>query len=182
MLSAERVLIEDQASIGGECIDDSGLVAVEYFARRTRYSHVIFLTSLFETYLDHGCTMLTGLIGEANIPFSLTDLAGDKWTKRRRFIERYGCFEIAQDKWSVAKDLMDIRNVLVHENGRTSGISDDRKKSLEQLRGLRVDEPELIIEPDFIKSVSAELKLLIDDIQTELKKVAARAIKPKCVE
>ena len=40
----------------------------------------------------------------------------------------------------------------------------------------------MIIEPDFIKSVSAELKLLIDDIQTELKKVAARAIKPKCVE
>lgn len=182
MLSVENVFIKEQMDAGREDIDDGGMVPVEYFAKRMRYSHVIFLTSLFETYLDRACAMLTSVISEVNMPFSLAELSGDKWTKRRRFLERYGCFEIDQGKWNVAKDLMDIRNVLVHENGSTSGITKDRKKDLGQLVGLRFDGYEVTIEPEFIKTVSSELKLLIDGIQSEIRKVASRAIKPKCVD
>lgn len=98
------------------------------------------------------------------MPSSRAELTGDKWTKRRRFLELNGCFTIDKDQWNVAKDLMNIRNIFVHENGSTSVITEERKKSMGQRAGLRLNGCEVTIEPDFIKTVSSELKLLIDGI------------------
>lgn len=179
MLATERTVIQEQVDSGREDINDSGLVAVGYFAKRMRYSHVIFLTSLFETYLDHACTMLRNVIGEGNMPFTLEELAGDKWSKRRRFLQRYGHFEVKQTKWETVEVLTLIRNVLVHENGRTTGITEKNRKRLDQHPGLRLDGYEVIVEPEFIKAMSSELKLLINEIHAEIQKVASRAIKPQ---
>src|SRR5450759_2006041 len=48
MLSSEVAYIREQSTQGNPEINDSGIVAVDYYARRIRYSHVIYLVSLLE--------------------------------------------------------------------------------------------------------------------------------------
>ena len=89
MLSIERAYIQEQAATQAEDINDSGIVAVEYYTKRIRYSHVIYLTSLLETCLERACSKLTSAVGTKNIPFAFNELTGDQWSKKRKFLERY---------------------------------------------------------------------------------------------
>lgn len=181
MLSVENAFIKEQLDAGVEDINDSGLVPVQYFTTRIRYSHVIYLASLFETYLDQACTMLKHVVGEHKMPFSIEDLSGDKWTKRKRFLERYGQFEIDKGKWMAAELLITVRNILVHENGSTSAISKGHMDRLTKIDGLRLDTDDVSIESKYIQKVSLELRDLMDSIQTEIKQVASLARSPQGV-
>jgi hypothetical protein len=56
MLEGERQYIAEQVDAGREDINDSGIVAVEYYTKRIRYSHVIYMASLLEVFLEReGC-------------------------------------------------------------------------------------------------------------------------------
>src|SRR4029434_7759218 len=59
MLSSEHAYIQEQIAAGVPDANDSGIVAVEYYTKRIRYSHVIYLTSLLETCLERACSNLT---------------------------------------------------------------------------------------------------------------------------
>jgi hypothetical protein len=180
MLTTENSIIKQQIDAGSD-VNDSGIAAIGYFAQRMRYSHVIFLTSLFESFLDRACATLTNVIGEQNIPFALEELTGEKWSKRRRFLEGYGNFGIDQDLWSVAKDLMDVRNLIIHEGGSTYGIKVERKNALCRRLGLRFDGAEITVAPEYIKATLPDLVLLISSIQNEIQNVASRAKGPQAV-
>jgi len=88
MLAGEHAYIQEQIAAGTPDVNDSGMVAVDYYGKRLRYSHIIYLTSLLETCLERACTTLTTAIGKDAVPFSLEDLGGDQWSKRRKFLER----------------------------------------------------------------------------------------------
>ena len=181
MLAVETAGIKEQVDAGIEDFNDSGFVAVEYFARRTRYSHVIFLTSVFESYLDRACTTLRHVVGKHNMPFTLEELSGDKWTKRRRFLERYGHFQINDSEWETAEILSTVRNILVHDNGSTSSISEKIMARLRSLDGLRLDSHEIVVESVYVRGAASGLRKLIDSIQSEIKKVASLAQRPQGV-
>src|ERR1700748_1826515 len=59
MLRVEREFVEEQVNAGVEAPNDSGFVAVEYYIKRFRYSDVIYLASLLETFLERASAKLT---------------------------------------------------------------------------------------------------------------------------
>lgn len=145
MLLNEVAYIRDQTAKGNPEVNDSGMVAVEYYARRIRYSQVIYLVSLLESCLERACSTLMTATGTSTKPFGPTELRGDQWTKRRRFIERYGNLKIPNELWLAPEMLILVRNCLVHENGSTANISDERRRRLGEVPGLDISGPELKI-------------------------------------
>lgn len=92
MLSSERAFIQEQVQSGAEDINDSGMVAVEYYLKRVHYSHVIYMASLLETFLERSCTALTTAVGEQNLPFTTAELKGDQWSGTENFLRGTGNF------------------------------------------------------------------------------------------
>ncbi|MGH6826618.1 hypothetical protein [Methyloceanibacter sp.] len=174
MRQVEESEVRSQVAAGVEQVNDSGLVAVEYFARRTRYSHVIFLASTFESYLTGACSNLALILREDEMPFTLEDLSGDKWTKRRRFLERYGRFQITDQEWRAADQLTRVRNLLVHENGAITALKPKARAELASLPGIKVDTYEIQVEPQFVLETSRALRELIASIQSRIQQVARR--------
>lgn len=182
MYSSEQQFMEQQVKAEVEDLNDSGMVAVNYFAKRIRYSHIVFLNSMFESYLEQACIRLKHAVGVENIPFDLGELSGDKWSVRRKFLERYGHFEIDKAKWGFATLVADIRNLLVHDNGNTLELKPAVKGRFEKVVGLRICDNEMEIESSFIKYASNGLQCLIGSIHDEISQVIARAIKPQGVK
>ena len=116
MLSVERAYIQGQMNAGSENVNDSGMVAVEYYIKRARYADLIYMASLLEIYLDRACEKLALVLGDQNVVFRPEELVGDKWTKRKKFLERYGKFSFPETVWSDLRALILVRNNLVHEN------------------------------------------------------------------
>lgn len=69
MLSAERAYVEEQERCGIEMVNDSGIVAAEYFTKRIRYADVIYLWSLIETFLESACKKLELVLNRPDIRF-----------------------------------------------------------------------------------------------------------------
>jgi len=180
MLSSEMVYIQQQIE-GNEEVNDSGVVAVEYYTKRIRYSHVINLTSLLETCLDRACSKLTVAVGQENLPFSVSELTGDQWSKRCKFLERYGHFKLPGDQWSEVKLLIDVRNYLVHENGNTANLSNDHRKALSKRPGVNVEGYEFKIESAYIQHAFEAVKRLVETIEERLRDVIRRATRPQIV-
>ena len=161
MATAEHSYIQKQVASDVPELNDSGLVAVDYFARRIRYSHVIYLTSLLETSLERACSTLSRAVGEENIPFRLGELSGDQWSRRRRFLERYGRFELPADLWSELKVLIKVRNYLVHENGSTAKLDEKLRNRLTKCVGLDVSSYEFRIEDAFVKQAFEHVRSFV---------------------
>lgn len=176
MLQSEKDGIQKQVDAGVEDINDSGMVAVEYFVKRSRYSHVIFLASLLETYLDDACQTLTNSLGEHNVTFRLEELAGDKWSKRKKFLERYGKFQIPEAIWSPVSAITSIRNILVHDNGNCAQVSEKAKQGYRGIPGINVDHYEMAIEPSFISGALSSLRKLVDFVDASLKASCCRLL------
>lgn len=149
MLTAERAFIQEQIDAGSNFINDSGIVAAEYYLKRVRYSHVIYLGSLLETFLGRACDKLSAIAGDHNFPFSVSELKGDQWSIKRKFLERYGRFNIPDSIWSGIHSLISLRNFLAHENGLTNNMKTDVKKKLSVHPGLNLDNYEIVIEAEY---------------------------------
>ncbi|MBK8534887.1 MAG: hypothetical protein IPL59_07035 [Candidatus Competibacteraceae bacterium] len=83
--------------LGAEDINDSGMVVAEYHLKRVRYSHLIYMVSLLESFFEMSCENLAKIVGVQN---TTTQLRGTKWFARRQFIEEYGKFDLPKDVWS----------------------------------------------------------------------------------
>jgi len=174
MLSTEQSYIQEQIEAGVPDINDSGMVAVEYYTKRIRYSHVIYLASLLESSLERACFNLTVAIGREKIPFDLKDLKGDQWSKRRNFLERYGSFEFSNDLWATVKTFITVRNFLVHENGKTESLKEEHRKQLEKCPGLALDSYEFKIEESFVQHSFVAVKSFVNEVDEHVKKIAQR--------
>lgn len=181
MLQAEKGEVQRQIDAQIEDVNDSGIVAVEYFVKRSRYSHVIFLASLLETYLDEACRDLANAIGDQNVPFRLEELSGEKWSKRRKFLERYGHFQIPQKIWSPVSVISLIRNILVHENGNCTQVGEKVRQECSGIPGINLDGFEVTIDPSFISFSLSSLRDLVEFLDARLKGAIERGIQLQSV-
>jgi len=181
MLAAECEDMRQQTARGVEDVNDSGIVAAEYYIKRIRYSHVIYLTSLLETCLERACSVLRTAIGEENVLFELDDLSGDQWSKKRKFLERYGRFELPSDCWYEIEVLTAVRNCLVHDNGNPSGLSQKARKAIGQRPGIYIEEYELRIEEAFVRHSHEAIRSFVHSVEERLKEVVQRAQRPRSV-
>ena len=165
MLSSELNYINEQISNGNPDVNDSGMIPVNYFAKRIRYSHVIYLVSLLESCLEEACSKLITVVGHEITPFGPTELKGDQWNKRRKFLERYANLKISKELWSEPNMLYSIRNYLVHENGSTANISEEKRKEIKKRPGVNIDGYEFNIEKDYIQHSLEALRLLVKAIE-----------------
>ncbi len=174
MLSTEKSYIQEIIEAGVPDINDSGMVAVEYYTKRIRYSHVIYLTSLLESCLERACSNLTVAIGKEKIPFELKDLKADQWSKRRKFLERYGSFSLPSDLWAKVKTLITVRNFLVHENGNTESLKEEQRKQLTKCPGLAFDSYVFKIEESFVQHGFLAVKSFVNAVDEQVEKVVQR--------
>lgn len=183
LYSEELQLVEKQ-NTDSPSYNDSGLVAVSYFIKRSRYSHVIYLASLGEKYLSDSCHKLSTALGK-DIIFGLNEINGNKWEKERKFLQRYGNFEIQNDLWDRFSLIYFVRNALVHENGQITAVSEkERAKSSEKLskaHGVSVKGSELEIEPQFVNSCVDALQEFMVFLEEQIAEVIERSITPRSV-
>lgn len=181
MLSREHAFIQEQRQSGAEEINDGGMVAVDYYLKRVRYSHVIYMTSLFETFLERSCAALTSAIGAHNVPFTTAELKGDQWSVRRKFLERYGKCSVPNQLWSEVQALITLRNILVHDNGSTSDLKPEDKKMLAKHNGIALNGYDVVIEANYIRSAFEAITSVVKFVEREIGTVVDRAIVPRPV-
>ena len=182
MLSAEGSYIQEQIDAGIEVPNDSGMVAVEYYLKRVRYSHVIYMTSLLEIFLERSCGRLTIIVGEQNMPFTTTELKGDQWSVKRKFLERYGEFSISKKVWSEIEALIFLRNNIAHDNGSTKKLKPNDKTMLAKRPGVKVSGYEVEIEAEYVRSAFEAIRSVVQFVEAQLGEVVGRAICPKIIE
>jgi hypothetical protein len=181
MLSAEGAYIQEQIETEIQNINDSGMVAVEYYLERIRYSHVIYMTSLLETFLERSCGRLTTIVGKHNLPFTATELKGDQWSVKRKFLERYGKFSIPKNVWAEIQVLILLRNNIVHDNGSTRELKPKEKTMLAKRPGVKLSGHEVVIEAEYVRSAFKAIKYMVQFIEAQLGEVVGRAIRPRTV-
>lgn len=181
MLSAERTYIREQIDNGPDDINDSGMVAVEYYLKRVRYSHVIYMASLLETFLERSCGRLTTAVGAQNLPFTTVELKGDQWSVKRKFLERYGKFNVPEDIWSEIRVLILLRNNLVHDNGSTSKLKPNEKTMLAKRAGVKLSGYEVVLEAEYVRSAFVAIRSLVQFVESRLGELIDRAVRPRTV-
>lgn len=179
MLSAGRSYIQEQLNTEAEEINDSGMVAVDYYLKRIRYSHVIYLTSLLETCLERACDTLTKAVGKQNLSFEVTELRGDQWVHEAEVSRKVWRFEIPEEMWSAIQVLISIRNNLVHDNGDTNTLKANEKIAIAKWPGIKLNGNEVVIEPPLVGHAFEAMKSLTSFVEDRLAEVIDRAIGPK---
>jgi hypothetical protein len=173
--------IREQIDAGAEDINDSGMVAMEYYLKRVRYSHVIYMTSLLETFLERPCESLTTVVGTQNLLFTTAELKGDQWSVKRKFLERYGKFQVPDTLWSEIQSLISLRNNLVHDNGSMSDLKPNAKNMLAKRPGVKLSGHEIVIEAEHVRSVFEAMKSLVRFVEARLSEAVDRAIRPRTI-
>ena len=157
-----------QVEAGDDCVGDA-FIPADYFLRSLRYAQVVQLVSLVEHFLRLACERLT-LIDKNRIIFKVEDLAGNKIQKQRKFLERFGGFQIDDERWKIVDDLIRVRNVIVHDFGRPNNWA--------VINNIRLENGELIIEDAFIANAISSLDRLFTDIESGIKEYGNRFLKP----
>ncbi len=177
MLAEEREVIQQQIEAGIDVVNDGGMLAFEYYIKRVRYADIIYMASLLESYLSQACEKLIAASGAHNIIFQPDELAGDKWTKRKRFLERYGRFEFPTEAWSSLQTLIRVRNILVHENGSSDTISQDDRNRIERSPGISASHGELVIEVDYIDHCFSAFRSLVGFVDEQFDRAIDRSLR-----
>lgn len=173
--------IRQQYDAGREPVNDSGSVATDYYIKRVHYSHLIYLTSILETFLERWCQHLTQVLGPEHLPFTTKDLRGDQWSVRRKFLEGYGNFVISKDVWHGIQILLCLRNNIVHDNGSTADLNFNDKKMLAKQPGIDLGGLFIVVEPKYIFSAAESIKRLVKLVDVKLNSLIHRAVHPALV-
>ncbi|MGB8366392.1 MAG: hypothetical protein ACLQUZ_01735 [Rhizomicrobium sp.] len=182
MVTEETAFIKQQVDAGLDLgdVNDSGMVAVEYYIKRARHADVIYLTSLLELYLSRASKKLQEILGDHNVTFRPGELAGNKWVRHKKFIEGYGKFAFPDDAWSVLLTLIDVRNILVHENGDTTAIKKpDILDRIKKSPGLRADRGEIVIEDAYLTHCLSAFHSLVERINSQINQSIERTLQPQ---
>lgn len=170
MLTEERAYIKEQldAALDLGDVNDSGMIAVEYCIKRARYADVIYLTSLLELYLSRASKKLQGVLGDHKLTFRPDELAGNKWVRHKKFLEGYGKFAFPDDAWTTLLTLIDVRNILVHENGDSASISSTTLIRIQKSPGLEAERGELVIEDAYITHCLSAFRSLVEHVNSQI--------------
>jgi hypothetical protein len=168
MEAEARQYIQEQIDQGIDEINDTGLVAVDYFVKRMRRSHVIYLASLLETCLGRACDALGDILGLADWTVIAKPFGADWWTRKRRFLEIQASFQIPNATWNTIWALITLRNNLVHANGEPETLSADDRARILSLPGVRIENYEVFVEPACIDACFHAVSQLVWQVQTEL--------------
>jgi hypothetical protein len=184
MLTEQRAYVKEQVDAGLDLgdVDDGGMVAVEYYIKRARYADVIYLTSLLELYLSRASKKLERVLGVHNVTFRPNDLVGSKWVKQQKFLEGYGKFTFPNDPWSTLLSLIDVRNILVHENGDTTAIQSGTLRKILQSPGLKAERGELEIEDAYISHCLSAFRSLVEHADDQIDQSIERALQPRTLK
>jgi hypothetical protein len=177
----EQKYIQEQLVAEVEEINDSGIVATDYYRKRMRSSHAIFLTSLLEGAMKKECDRLTPALGK-QVLFKPSELKGEPWSARRVFLERHGSFQIPEDLWAPIRGLIAIRNAFVHHGGETAVLPSDQVAALGKIPGVDVSRSEIGLEAAYIDQASDAVKSLMEFIHDSTNVIIDRAIRPRTVE
>ena len=176
----EQKYINEQIAAGGEEMNDSGVFAVAYYRKRMRYAHVIFLASLLEGAMKRECERLTIALGD-KVLFKPAELKGDPWTARRVFLERHAAFQIPDCKWGSIKDLLAVRNALVHHNGEISLLAQQQVASLRKITGVVLECSEIGIDASYLDLAQESVRNVMEFIHERTNAVIDCAVKPQAV-
>lgn len=175
MHDEELAYIKKQYDDGRDLVNDSGMLPVEYFYRRIRYSDVIYLVSLLETALEGTCGRLRQLLPEASVPFDLSEIKGEKWHASRMFLERYGTFTRPERLWKPINRLIILRNALVHDNGDTDMLKEDQKNALSRCKGLSVTGGQIEVRFEYVENLVQDLEAIIKYYEEGVNRAIAAA-------
>ena len=160
MLTAERQYVQEQVQREVELVNDSGIVAAEYFTKRIRYSDVIYLCSLVETFLVNACKKIVRVLDKPGLEFEPGRGVG-KWRRCEDFLAGQGCVEPGIVSSGALRAMWIVRNVIVHDNGEISGLRPDEIEILQPVAGLDLRKSEVEIEREFIDRSFAVFKDLV---------------------
>lgn len=161
METEERNAIQEQIESRVEDINDSGILAVNYYRRRMRSSHLIFLASLLEGAMKRECDKVLQALND-QVLFKPSELKGDPWSVRKTFLERYGAFQIPEGMWKPISNLLDVRNALVHHSGDAMLLTDEQKSKLSKISGISIDTGEVDIDVGFIDESASSVRVVMD--------------------
>lgn len=181
--------IQEQEDAGEESndVNDSGLMAVEYYSDRMRYSHVIYLTTLLEHYLARASEKLNRNL-DRSLVFQPDDLQGDKWNKHKKFIEKYGQCKFPSDAWKTLQTLISVRNILVHENGDVGSNKKNKKdvngiiNRIIRCPGLKVVDGEILVKFEYIEHCFSAFENLVEHVDLQVKQSFERGEQPRTIK
>lgn len=174
----ERQYIKEQVASGAEHINDSGLFATDYYRSRMRSSHVIFLASLLEGAMKRECDRLKQALG-AQVLFQPSDLSGDPWKKRKTFLQRYGRLAIPDSVWKPVKEILDVRNALVHHSGQVALMTDQQIANLGKIPGIGVDSSEISINEEYLERAIDSVREVVEFLHMKINDVIDLALRPR---
>ena len=180
MRAEEQRRIQEQIDAGVEEVDDSGVIAVDYYCKRMRYSHVIFLASLLEGAMKFECDRLDIALGDI-VLFKPSDLKGDPWSARKVFLEGHGSFRIPDDLWGSIKDLLAVRNALVHHNGEISLLTQEQVAVLGKIAGVDSKQTEVGLTVSYLNHASQSVRDLMKFVHEKTNSVIDRALRPQAI-
>jgi hypothetical protein len=158
----------------------SGIVATDYYRKRMRSSHVIFLASLLEGAMKRECDRLMHALGDQAL-FKPSDLKGDPWSVRRIFLERYGSFEIPSSLWAPIKDLLAVRNALVHHNGDVFLLTQEQVLTLSKVSGINLSSSEVGIDESYVDQTIESIRNVMQFLHDKVNELIDRAVSPRVV-
>lgn len=181
MRTAEEQYIADQQAAGDSDINDSGVLAVKYYLRRVRYSQVIQLVSLLEECLESACEKVSWIRrGRAAIPFDVSELKGDQWSVKRKFLERYLGFEVPEPLGEPVKTLLRVRNIIVHNNGKVGALKHKEPQQIKGVENIEIDnDGRILLEPEFLWDSLEHVKAYVAHIDAALANAAEQALAPR---
>ena len=180
MDAEEQRYIHEQVETESEEINDSGFLAVGYYRKRMRSSHVIFLASLLESAMKRECDRVVHAMGEQAL-FKPADLKGDTWSTRRVFLEKYGSFELPTNLWDPIKDLLAVRNALVHHGGDMFLLTEEQISRLNKISGISVDPCEVEIDENYVDHAIDSVRDVMEYLHEKTNALIERAISPKAI-
>lgn len=177
MLLEEHNCVDEQVVAGNQEPNDSGIVAVEYFFKRVRYSHIIYLVSLLDTYLQDACRRVALSVGKEKDKKFRNTQRGAKWPDKKEFLATYGRVAIDEDIWKPIHTLIVLRNCFVHNNGSIPKEDKNTMIELSDKPGITVVGGEVAVEAIYIHKAFQALESLMSAIEAGVKDEVERNIK-----
>ena len=183
MQAAEDQYIAEQQASGNPDVNDSGILAVKYYLRRVRYSQVIQLVSLLEDCLDTACENLRQIRkGKEALPFEVSDLKGNQWSVKRKFLERYLGIEVPDHLGAPVRAILCVRNIIVHNNGKVDALTPKERRKIDGMCHVGIDEESrLVLDPEFLRSALQDVRAYVACIDAGLATAAQQAMAPRPV-
>lgn len=156
--------------------DDAGIVVVEYFEKRVRYSHIIYLVTLLESCLKEACVRLRNAVGPQEVPFNWNDLKGNAWSQCTKYLEAYARIKIKQISKNRIRFLHEVRNSIVHDGGK---VAEDFLTKIPKGSSIKIRSGEIIVGDIYVMRMFIEIKAIAAVVERGIIEIKDRLVEPK---